>query len=212
VLEITRTRPEESAQYAECLKLVLKFPTQYLTSGRALHVGDSLAVDGCCLTVAMQSETGDCAVFYLNHETESLTNLGSLKRGDEVHIEEALSLAKGLGGHLVSGHIDTRAKFLGLEVKTGGWDLWLGLSKEWSKHVFPKASIVVDGVSLTVNEVKDEPEGLKVRITLIPTTIEKTHFLRRSSKLWAPNIEFDLIGKMLLKQVEVYLENLNRIT
>lgn len=179
---------------------------------RRLKVGDSLAVDGCCLTVAEQINDRSGAVFYLNAETERCTNLANLGRGDEVHVEESLSLAKGLGGHLVSGHVDTKADVVKFEAKTGGWDLWVELSREWSKFVFPKSSLVVDGVSLTVNELIQSPSSLILCTTLIPTTLEKTHFSKRDPARWTPNIEFDFIGKMVAKQVEVYLDNLNGIS
>ncbi len=153
-----------------------------------VHVGDSIAVSGVCLTVVALSAHDFSAD--VSNETLALTSLRQLKSGDAVNLEKALRLADRLGGHLVSGHVDGLGKVVSVTPD--------GRSQRWSFEVPPalsryiaaKGSVCIDGVSLTVNEVSAQRFG----VNLIPHTIEHTTFhARRVGD--AVNIEVDVIAR-----------------
>lgn len=153
-----------------------------------LSLGESIAVDGTCLTVtAMKGDTFDVDC---SHETLSLTTLGELDPHSEVNLERALAVGDRMGGHFVTGHIDgvgmLRSRKSVGESVVMSFSLPAGLSKLVAK----KGSIAVQGVSLTINEV--DPEGFEVAI--IPHTLRETTLgnLRARSRV---NIEVDLVAR-----------------
>lgn len=160
----------------------------------AEKLGDSIAVNGCCLTVTRRSESTMC--FDVSHETLARTSLGSLKKDSLVNLERALQVGDRLGGHMVAGHVDAVAKVKSIDKLAGGWNIWVTLGKDLAHYVIAKGSIALDGISLTINEVKDEPSACQVRLTLIPATIENTNV-----QTWAIggplNVEVDMVGKYL---------------
>ena len=154
----------------------------------AVQLGESIAVNGCCLTV-VEFDAGSFAVDASN-ETLALTTLGRLAIGAPLNLERAMLPTDRLGGHLVSGHVD------GLATATQRWDDARAVRWRFEapmallRYIAHKGSVCVDGVSLTVNEVDDA--GFEV--ALIPHTVEHTafHALRQGD---AVNIEVDLLAR-----------------
>ena len=165
-----------------------------------LASGDSIAVNGCCLTAAAAKE-GQVG-FDLLEETMRCTSFGSLEAGDLVNLERSLRFDGKVGGHFVSGHVDTVGKVE--EARKVGADTYLSISydSQWDKLVVPKGSIAIEGVSLTAAEVRES--GLAV--WLIPHTLELTT-LRAKKPGDQVNLEFDMLGKQVEKLVEAYLKN-----
>lgn len=160
--------------------------------------GDSVAVNGCCLTVTRT--TVQMLAFDVSGETLARTSLGSLREGAEVNLERALKLGDRLGGHLVSGHVDGFATVERIQKQPDGWVVEVAVGAELGRYLVRKGSICLDGVSLTVNTVEDRQErhelegSTLVSVTLIPTTVSLTSLktLREGQQL---NVEVDMIGK-----------------
>jgi len=139
------------------------------------EVGDSIAVDGCCLTVSQEpgsNEAGCLLTFEAVPQTLQRTTLAGLKSGDVVHLEPAIRAGEPLGGHLVQGHVDCTAEIVGLTVDGADHRVQLALEPETAGLVMLRGSVCLAGVSLTVAEVHDG--GFTV--VLIPTTLEHTRF------------------------------------
>ena len=153
-----------------------------------VRLGDSIAVNGCCLTVAEQG--GDILTFDLLRETLQRTNLHQLVPGASVNLERALAAGGRLGGHFVQGHIDTTARVLNFQASGADHRLEIALPTEIARYVAFKGSIAIDGISLTVAEVKESSFVL----WLIPHTVAVTTLKsRRTDDL--VNLEFDLLAK-----------------
>ncbi len=133
-----------------------------------LERGDSVAVNGICLTVVALFEGGFEADAV--ERTLSLTTLGSLPRGSEVNLERALSLGDRLGGHMVTGHIDGVAAVAAVRPGAPGRDVVFELPRDLMRHVAEKGSIAIDGISLTVASV----QATRVTVSLIPETLAAT--------------------------------------
>ena len=151
-------------------------------------LGDSVAVNGCCLTVTARD--GDALSFDLLAETLARTNLGQLTVGATVNLERALSAHARLGGHFVQGHIDTTAEVLGFAQVGADYRLEIALPSEVARYVAFKGSIAIDGISLTVAEV--QPASFVVWI--IPHTLAMTNLHTRKTGDRV-NLEFDLLAK-----------------
>jgi riboflavin synthase, alpha subunit len=166
--------------------------------GRGLKIGDSLAVNGCCLTVTGLASRGraQLASFDLLKETWNRTNLQFADVGCAVNLERSLSANGRLGGHFVTGHIDGTGKIIRWE--RAGKDHVLDISAPSAvmRYVVFKGSVAVDGISLTVAAV----EKKSFRIWIIPHTYEATA-LRARKKGDAVNLEADLLGKYVEKFV-----------
>jgi riboflavin synthase len=154
----------------------------------SIQTGDSIAVNGCCLTVSAQSN--DELTFDLLEETLKRTNLKVMHQEDRVNLERALAVGGRLGGHFVQGHIDCTARILAQKEKGADLRIEIELPTEFAHYVVPKGSIAVNGISLTVAEVS--PESFAVWI--IPHTREQTNLgtVRPGDPV---NLEFDLIAK-----------------
>lgn len=153
-----------------------------------LKAGDSLAVNGVCLTLT-EISAGLLSVD-LSHETLVATTLKSLKPGAKVHLERALAFGGRLGGHLVTGHVDGVGEVVSRTPRGPNLDLEFLAPAEVIPYLIPKGSVAVDGVSLTVND----PVGQRFRVTLVPHTLEQTTLAeRRPGDL--VNMEADLLGK-----------------
>ncbi|MDB6016172.1 MAG: ribE [Pedosphaera sp.] len=159
---------------------------------RGLKVGDSLAVNGCCLTVVKLTarKGGKLIRFDLLRETWERTNLQSAKVGSRVNLERALLVGDRLGGHFVTGHIDGTGKIICWERAGQDHVLDIAAPPEVLRYVVFKGSITVDGISLTVAAV----EKKSFRIWIIPHTYEVTALNERSVGD-AVNLEADLLGK-----------------
>jgi len=157
-----------------------------------LQIGDSVSVDGVCLTVTRLSQGS----FQMDVSLESLSKstLAGVKVGDEVNLERALRVTDRLGGHLVSGHVDGVGRILKKEQKERSWVLRFGAEGRLLRYIIEKGSVAVDGISLTVNQCDDQ--GFEVNV--IPQTGKETGLLKK--KVGDPvNIETDLIGKYVEK-------------
>jgi len=158
-----------------------------------LELGESVAVNGACLTVV--SQEGDAFDFEVGPETLTKTSLGTLAAGDRVNLERALRVGDLLGGHFVTGHIDCAGTILE-EIVTGDWlTVWFGFPPGgFDALLVGKGSVAVDGVSLTVVDVKAD----RFSVMLIPHTRE--HTTLGTKKPGAPvNLEFDLLAKHVQK-------------
>ena len=161
-------------------------PPPAMTSGCAL--GDSIAINGCCLTVVAIAESH--WEFQAGPETLMRTNLGELKAGARVNLERSLPVNGRLGGHFVQGHVDGLGT-VDLVDRSGEWvTMWFRVPAELARQMVSKGSIAVDGVSLTVVDV--EPERFSV--ALIPHTLEVTTLGSRSAGTTV-NIETDILAK-----------------
>jgi len=172
---------EQSEQQA---RLAVAAPA--LTLG--LEIGDSVAVDGCCLT-AVEID-GRTLSFDLSLETLSRTALGALEPGHEVNLEPALRTGEPLGGHYVQGHVDAVGRVRSLEREGDGVRMWIELPPEVLRYCVEKGSITLAGVSLTVAELGDDA----VAVALIPHTLGVTT-LGTAKPGDLLNLEADLIAK-----------------
>jgi riboflavin synthase len=157
-----------------------------------LAVGDSVAVNGACLTV-VERDAATCR-FQAGPETLRRTNLGEVGAGDQVNLERALRLGDRLGGHLVQGHVDGLGR-VAERRRQGEWELvWFSCPAELAAQMVPKGSVAVDGVSLTLVDVTAE----SFSVALIPHTLEGTTlgFKRPGA---AVNLETDLLAKYVFK-------------
>jgi riboflavin synthase len=158
------------------------------------RLGDSISVNGCCLTVAQRTDTTWTADVMA--ETLAKTGLGSLGPGDRVNLERAATVGSRLGGHLVQGHVDA----VGHVVRREPGDHWdvvtISMPPDLAPYLVDKGSITVDGVSLTVVEARDD--GFTV--SLIPETLRRTTLgFRKPGD--AVNLEVDVIGKYVARQL-----------
>ena len=157
-----------------------------------VKTGDSIAVNGACLTVTQKKAKGFSAD--VSGETLAKTNLGLLKTGDRVNLEKALRLTDFLGGHLVLGHVDGIGKIVEKTVRTKSVLFTFEVPEQLMKYVVEKGSIAIDGISLTVNRCMRN----QFHVTMIPHTSQGTTL--GSKRVSEPvNIETDIIGKYLEK-------------
>ncbi|HCE43759.1 MAG TPA: riboflavin synthase [Lentisphaeria bacterium] len=157
--------------------------------------GESIAVNGACLT--LEESSGNSIVFHVLEETLKKTNLGSLPKKSKVNIERALSVGDSLGGHMVSGHIDTTCPVKSLRKKGGDWVLSIEFPEELAPYFVEKGSVAIDGVSLTVVEAGKD----YFSVHLIPTTMGMTSLPERKPGDLV-NIETDIIGKYILRYLK----------
>lgn len=160
-----------------------------------IHVGDSIAVDGVCLTVTEFSSNtfrADISV-----ETMKVTKLGSLKLQDQVNLERAMLATSRFGGHIVSGHIDCVGEISKLNKNGEFFDINIKLpSKNYCNYIIKKGSITIDGISLTIYDLTLET----VCIAIIPHTFEHTNL--KTLKVGSfVNIEFDILAKYIEKNL-----------
>ena len=155
-----------------------------------IEVGDSVSVQGACLTVTRKEGTRFFAD--VSRETMAKTTLGSLGPGALVNLEPSLRAGDALGGHWVSGHVDAMGKLRGLVQDARSWRLEFELPSSLMRFVAPKGSICVNGVSLTVNKV----DGRRFDVNIIPHTIKVTTLgeLKTGDDV---NIEIDVIARYL---------------
>ncbi len=156
--------------------------------------GDSICVDGACLTATAVDATGNKFAADVSPETLRVTTLGRMKVGDKVNLEKALRLGSRLGGHLVTGHVDCIGTVI--EKRAAGKGFLLGFQADSGRYLVEKGRVAVDGVSLTVNEVEES----RFRVMIIPHTATLTGLTVKkvNDKV---NLEFDIIGKYVEKFV-----------
>jgi riboflavin synthase len=161
-------------------------------------LGDSIALNGACMTVVAKTGT----TFEVDVSRESLNCTAGLDAVGEVNLEKALTLADRLGGHLVSGHVDGLGTVREFKPVGESWELVIEAPRELGKYFAYKGSVVVNGVSLTVNRVTDTATGCEFSINLIPHTIEVTTLkhLKTGSKV---NLEIDLIARYVERMLSL---------
>jgi riboflavin synthase len=158
------------------------------------RAGDSIAVNGCCLTVA-EAPAGARLAFDAVAETLAKTTLGGLAIGSKVNLERSLAAGDLLGGHMVQGHIEGTGEVVRVRAEEGDWRVWVRAPGDLMPAIVPKGSITVDGVSLTVADV--DVEAGTFGVALIPTTLELTTLadLRAGSRC---NLETDIIARTVV--------------
>ena len=197
---ITAVGEIKSAQTkGDGLHLVVQVPEGYLND---VALGDSIAIQGACMTATQL----DGNTFALDISRESLNKTVGLDRVGPVNLEKALRLNDRLGGHLVSGHVDGVGKvahFAQIAAdQYGSWLLQIEAPKSLAAFLAYKGSIVVNGVSLTVNQTEDTPTACIVDINIIPHTLENTT-LGRLKQGDQVNLEVDLIARYVARMLEV---------
>jgi riboflavin synthase len=183
---------EAVERQSDSVRLTVRATTVLQDTG----LGDSLSVNGCCLTVADRTDatwTADVMA-----ETLAKTGLGSLTPGDRVNLERAATVGSRLGGHLVQGHVDA----VGSVVRRQPGEHWdvvtISMPRDLARYLVDKGSVTVDGVSLTVVEAGDE----SFTVGLIPETLRRTTLGFRAPGD-AVNLEVDVIGKYVARQLEL---------
>jgi riboflavin synthase len=161
-----------------------------------LSLGESVAINGCCLTVTTADSS--IASFDLLKQTLAVTSLGVLKPGGLVNLERSLPVGGRLGGHFVQGHVDGAGQFLSMEpLGDGNWWLSVRVPRELLRYLVFKGSIAIDGISLTIAALEDDV----VSVAIIPHTYEQTSLgkLAASDRV---NIECDVIAKHVERLIQ----------
>lgn len=155
-----------------------------------VKLGDSIAINGACMTVVAKSESG----FQVDVSAESLSKTAGLDALGPVNLEKAMRLGDRVDGHLVSGHVDGVGTVVVMEPVGESWRLVVRAPLDLARYLAYKGSITVNGVSLTINAVADQPEGTEVSINLIPHTVAVTTLkhLVAGSRV---NLEIDTIAR-----------------
>lgn len=157
--------------------------------------GESVAVNGCCLTIAEM--TPDRLGFDVIKETLDKTNLGRLRAGDRVNVERALRVGDRLDGHFVQGHVDGTGELVNIVQTPDEVRLEVRPPEEMRKYLVHKGSVAIDGVSLTIAAVK----GATFEVALIPTTLQFTTLGTRQIG-WPFNLEADIVSKHIVAWLE----------
>ena len=163
----------------------------------SVKIGESIACNGCCLTVVEVDPAQRTIGLDLLKETLERTNLSDAKKGDLINLERPMRLSDRLGGHIVSGHIDCVGRIVRWQKVVSDWADWeleIEAPEGSEAYLVPKGSICIDGISLTVGHV----EGRRFNVWIIPHTYRITH-LRTKRVGDGVNLEFDLVAKYLEK-------------
>lgn len=166
------------------------------TISKSLKIDQSVAHDGVCLTVIKKFKSSHIVTAV--NETLQKTNLSKLKVGGLINLERALHLNSRLDGHLVSGHVDCTSKLLKIKKLPGSTELEFELKKEFANLIISKGSITINGISLTVSKLKSK----SFKVSIIPYTWDHTNLKYLEPGALA-NIEFDLIGKYILRSRQI---------
>jgi riboflavin synthase len=158
---------------------------------KGLKTGDSVAINGVCLTAINVSK--DIAEFEMIGETIQKTNLGTLQSGNKVNIERSLKVGERLEGHFVLGHVDGVGIISKMDKQLNQIKIWTKVPKELSKYIIKKGSVTVDGISLTVVDILK----YQFSVSIIPHTMKVTNlsYKKVGDKV---NIETDILGKYIL--------------
>jgi riboflavin synthase len=181
---------ERIEKYSGLIRLAIKADVVC----RDVQIGDSLAVNGVCLTI-VGIDKGNLS-FDVIKQTADTTNLGRLKKGDRVNLERSLRANSPLGGHFVTGHIDCIGKIIRIKKLQGSASLTVRVADWLSVFLIPKGSVAVDGISLTIADIGSDT----FTVNVIPHTLKATTLGLRScgDKV---NIEVDVLAKLLHKTI-----------
>jgi riboflavin synthase len=162
--------------------------TLTVKSSYRAKLGDSIAINGACLTVIKVTDDGFAVE--LSPESQNLLAIENYK--NEVHIEPAMQMGDRFEGHIVQGHVDTVGEIKDIKNNGNSYDVFIKVDKKFIPYIVPKGSITIDGVSLTVNDVNDD----SFRLTIIPHTMKETLFknYRKGSRV---NIETDMFARYI---------------
>ena len=178
-------------------RLNLQAPPSYVDD---VVLGDSIAINGACMTVTSLDTTTHQFGIDISAESLACTS-GLAQTGSAVNLEKALRANDRLGGHIVSGHVDGIGLVLIFEPVGESWRFVLRAPAELAKYLAYKGSITVNGVSLTVNSVTDQPAGCEIAMNLIPHTVQNTALgqLRAGDEV---NLEIDLIARYVERMLQ----------
>ena len=155
-----------------------------------IKLGDSIAVNGCCLTAV--TNTADQFTVDVMKQTLALTNIGSLEIGSVVNLEKAMKVSDRLGGHIVQGHVDSTATLAAINQGADWYELVFNVPNNYLKYMQAQGSITINGVSLTIAKLSDEDKQLSV--WLIPETLKRTN-LSALQVGDVVNLEVDVLAK-----------------
>ena len=169
---------------------VVSFKNNYLTLNAKYNpkIGDSIAINGACLTVVRT--TSDTFTVELSPESQNILAMENFN--DEVHMEPAMMMGDRFEGHIIQGHVDCLGTVKSIKSNGNSTDFFISLPSQFLKFVIPKGSVTIDGVSLTINEVLDD----SFRLTIIPHTIENTLF-KRYKVGTKVNLETDMFARYI---------------
>jgi len=154
-------------------------------------IGSSVSCNGTCLTITKVGK--NLIDFYLSKETLDQTNFKFIKKGGIINLEKSLTYGKKISGHYVQGHTDTTGKVTNISIQNKTWVITFEIKKIFQKYLVDKASIAINGVSLTVSKIKKN----KFEVNVIPHTLKLTNLIALK-KNYNVNIEFDIFSKYLL--------------
>jgi riboflavin synthase len=187
------------ASQANGKRLYVQCPPGYLDDA---GLGDSIAINGACMTITTLQQDAHAPVFTLDISAESLDKTAGLDKVGGVNLEKALRANDRLGGHLVSGHVDGIGEVKLFEPVGESWELRILAPQALAKYLAYKGSITVNGVSLTVNRVNDSNAGCEFSINLIPHTISNTA-LHRLAPGVRVNLEIDVIARYVERMLSL---------
>ena len=160
-------------------------------------IGTSIAIDGVCLTltkIQKQSKSKKKLFFNISPETLKISSLQNKGVGTILNLEKSLKFGDEIAGHFLQGHVDDTGKILSVNKNKNSWIFWIKFKSKFKKYLINKGSIAINGVSLTINEIKNS----SIRVDIIPHTFDKTNF-KFLKKNMDVNLEYDLLMKFLKK-------------
>ena len=160
-------------------------------------IGTSIAIDGVCLTlikIQKLSESKKKLFFNISPETLKISSLQNKELGTVLNLEKSLKFGDEIAGHFLQGHVDDTGKILSVNKNKNSWIFWIKFKSKFKKYLINKGSIAINGVSLTINEIKNS----SIRVDIIPHTFDKTNF-KFLKKSMVVNLEYDLLMKFLKK-------------
>lgn len=160
-------------------------------------IGTSISIDGVCLTLVKFkkiSNKKNYIFFNISPETLNISSFKKKKVGSILNLEKSLKFGDEIAGHFLQGHVDDTGKVLFVKKNKNSWVFWVSIKAKFKKYLINKGSIAINGVSLTINEIKKN----RIRIDIIPHTFDKTNF-KLLKKNMIVNLEYDLLMKFLKK-------------
>ena len=160
-------------------------------------IGTSIAIDGVCLTlikIKKKTESKKKLFFNISPETLKISSLRNKGVGTILNLEKSLKFGDEIAGHFLQGHVDDTGKILSVNKNKNSWIFWIKFKSKFKKYLINKGSIAINGVSLTINEIKNS----SIRVDIIPHTFDKTNF-KFLKKNMDVNLEYDLLMKFLKK-------------